>query len=161
VNIRFLLGILVTLGLAVPIPAFAQAAAESALTNALSSSATVKAGSTLNRALNQGSTNLGTRIQERTSGLALTGMRQAPRAEVRNSVPATLSAGTIHSASSPAVGGISIRGGEITCTANPPVSHSLSAKTERSVDCHRPPSAAKSATNTDTYKSFVMLPAPQ
>ena len=55
---RALLGSIATLVLAFPVTVHAQAAAESALTNALSSSATLKAGSALNRALNQSSSQL-------------------------------------------------------------------------------------------------------
>ena len=73
---RALLGSIATLVLAFPVAVHAQAAAESALTNALSSSTTLKAGSALNRALNQSSSRLGTRIQDRTSPAVQVGTKQ-------------------------------------------------------------------------------------
>ena len=162
VNNRVLLGIVATLALAVPIPAFAQAAAESALTNALSSSATAKAGSVLSHSLNQTSSQLGNRIQQRTAGPLQGGtQRPAPRAGAKTSTTEVLAAGSAHPVSSRTMGGISVQGGEIACPTNAPNSQGPSAKTTPSVDCHRSAPAAISGTNADTYKSFVMLPAPK
>jgi len=157
---QVLFGAVAALTLAVPISAFAQAAAESALTNALSSSATVKAGSSLNHALNQSSTQLGNRIQERTAGPVQSGtQRQAPAARMKNSATGVLAAGSVHSASPQAMAVISVQGGEITCPTNTPNSQGSSATTTPSVDCHRSTSGLKSVTDADKYKSFVMLPA--
>ena len=112
---RALLGSIATLVLAFPVPVHAQAAAESALTNALSSSTTLKAGSALNRALNQSSSRLGTRIQDRTSTAVQVGTKQpgAPKTEwLRNPNRSSLPAVAAGANSSPARSGISIRGGE-------------------------------------------------
>ena len=60
------------------VSAFGQAAAESALINGMSSTATVKAGSELNHALDHGMNQLGGRVQQSTSGLAQPGLQQRP-----------------------------------------------------------------------------------
>jgi hypothetical protein len=162
VNIRILLRIIVTLALAVPSTAFAQAAAESALINALSSSATVKAGSALNHTLNQSTTQLGSRIQQRTAGPVQMGtQRQAPAARTKNSATGMLAAGAVHSASPQAMRGISVQGGEITCPTNTATSQGSSAKTTVSEDSHRSTSGPKSEAEANKYKSFIMLPAPK
>src|SRR5439155_5529763 len=62
-NSRTLLGLAAFLGI-FSISAHAQAAAEAAIANAHSSASTVKAGSILGRALNQGSNQLAGRIQQ-------------------------------------------------------------------------------------------------
>jgi hypothetical protein len=161
-NSRVLLRIVVTLAAAVPIPVFAQAAAESALTNALSSSATVKGGSALGHALNQSSTQLGRRIQERTASPVQAGTpRPAPRAGLKNPATAMLTTGPVHSASSQPMGGISVQGGESTCSPNAPGSQGSPAKATPAIDCHRSESGLKSGNDADKYKSFVMLPAPK
>ena len=87
--------LLMTLGVAwgPHISALAQAAAESALTNALSSSSTVKAGSELNRALDRGSRQLSGRIQERTSSPVQLGVQQKPTRELKHTATAIQSRG--------------------------------------------------------------------
>ena len=166
-NNRALLGSVVTLVLAFPVTIHAQAAAESALTNALSSSATVKTGSALNHALNQSSNQLGTRIQEWTSSPMQVGAQQqhprAPRTEIKNPNTGSLARGAAGANSSPAMGGISVQGGETTCTSVSPGSHASPDPTNSgmaSVDCRGKKSAPDAGT-TDKYKSFVTLSFPK
>ena len=155
---RALLGSIATLVLAFPVTTRAQAAAESALTNALSSSTTLKAGSALNRALNQSSSRLGTRIQDRTSPAVQVGTKQpgAVRNPNRSSRPAVATDAN----SSPARSGISIRGGESGCTPGAQVSPPPINPETRSADCRDKKSDPGAAT-TDKYKSFVTLPFPK
>ena len=160
---RALLGAIATLVLAFPVPSRAQAAAESALTKALSSPTTLKAGSALNRALGQSSSRLGTRIQGRTSTAVQVGTRQprGPKAEWlrhpnRSSRPAVATGAN----SSPARSGISIRGGESGCTPGAQASPPLINPETRSADCREKKSDPGAAT-TDKYKSFVTLPLPK
>jgi hypothetical protein len=158
----------VTLVLAFPVTIHAQAAAESALTNALSSSTTVKAGSALNHALNQSSSQLGTHIPERTSSPVQVGAQQqqqprAPRTELKNPNTGSLAHGATGANSSPAMGGISVQGGETTCTSASPGSHASPDPTNSgmaSVDC-RGKRPAPDAGTTDKYKSFVTLSFPK
>ena len=162
---RALLGSIATLVLAFPVPIHAQAAAESALTNALSSSTTLKAGSALNRALNQSSSRLGTRIQDRTSTAVQVETKQPepPKTELLRNPRGSLPAIAAVANSSPARSGISIRGGERSCTsvspgaqASPPPSNAGTM----SADCREKKSDPGAAT-TDKYKSFVTLPFPK
>ncbi len=165
-NERAILGSVVTLVLAFPVTIHAQAAAESALTNALSSSATVKTGSAWNHALNQSSSQLGTRIQERTSSPVQVGAQQqhprAPRTQLKNSNPVSLVRGAA-GANSPAMSGISIQGGETACTAVSPSGQASPGPTNSgvpSVDCRGKKSTPDAGT-TDKYKSFVTLSFPK
>jgi hypothetical protein len=160
---RALLGAIATLVLAFPVPARAQAAAESALTKALSSPTTLKAGSALNRALSQSSSRLGTRIQDRTSTAVQVGTRQpgGPKAEwLRNPNRSSRPAVATGANSSPARSGISIRGGESGCTPGAQASPPLINPETRSADCREKKSDPGAAT-TDKYKSFVTLPLPK
>ena len=163
---RALLGSIATLVLAFPVTVHAQAAAESALTNALSSSATLKAGSALNRALNQSSSRLGTRIQDRTSTAVQVGTKQpgAPKTEwLRNPNRSSLPAVAAGANSSPARSGISIRGGETSCTSVSPGAQASPAPSNpgtMSADCREKKSDPGAAT-ADKYKSFVTLPFPK
>ena len=158
---RALLGSIATLVLAFPVTARAQAAAESALTNALSSSTTLKAGSALNRALNQSSSRLGTRIQDRTTPAVQVGTKQ--RGAVSNPNRSSLSAVAGGANSSPARSGISIRGGETSCTSVSPGAQPSPAPGNpgtMSADCREKKSDPGVATS-DKYKSFVTLPLPK
>ena len=158
-NSRVLLRIVVAVAVVVPIPVFAQAAAESALTNALSSSATVKGGSALGHALNQSSTQLGTRVHERTTSPTQTGTpRQTPTTGLKNSGTTMLNAGSLHTASSQPMGGISVQGGVSNCSPN---AQGSPARMTPSTDCHRSTSGPKPDNDADKYKSFVTLPAPK
>lgn len=178
-NPRALLGSVITIALALPIAVHAQGAAESALTHALSSSTTVKAGSALNHALNQSTTQLGIRIQERTSSPVRVGAPQqvqgAPRTAMKSVTSGNVPRAAVRSGSSSALGGISVQGGETVCTsgspanpaspANPVPATTVPAKSgpgaaPASVDCHGNNSVRDSGTG-DTYKSFVTLPFPK
>jgi hypothetical protein len=160
---RALLGSIATLVLAFPVTTRAQAAAESALTNALSSSTTLKAGSALNRALSQSSSRLGTRIQGRTSTTAVqvgTKQLRGPKTEWSRNPNRSLPAVAAGANSSPARSGISIRGGESGCTPGAQVSPPPINPETRSADCRDKKSDPGAAT-TDKYKSFVTLPFPK
>jgi hypothetical protein len=170
VNPRALLGSVVTIALVLPVTGHAQAAAESALTNALSSSTPLKAGSALNHALDQSTTQLGIRIQERTSSPVRVGAHQ----QFQGAPPTAMKSATTRN-TWPALGAISVHGGEIACTSvSPPnpasPANPAPAKTDpakpgpgmapASVACHGNNSAPDSATG-DKYKSFVTLPFPK
>ena len=178
-NPRALLGSVVAIAVFLPVTSHAQAAAESALTNALSSSTTMRAGSALKHALNQSTTQLGIRIQERTSGPARVGapeqIQGAPRTAMKSVSSGNVPRAAVRSGSSPVLGGISVQGGEAVCTAvsppnqaspaNPtPANRVLAESTPRtgpvSVDCNGRNSARDSGTS-DKYKSFVTLPFPK
>jgi len=183
VNPRALVGSVVAIALVFPATSHAQAAAESALTNALTSSTTVKAGSTLNHALRQSTTQLGIHIQEQTSGAVRVGVPQqiqgAPRIAMKSTTTRSASGAAVRSGSSPALGGISVQGGETVCTsvgaplaspANQVPADKVPAMSSpgmmnpgiatASVDCRGRNSARDSAT-VDKYKSFVTLPIPK
>ena len=160
---RALLGAIATLVLAFPVPSRAQAAAESALTNALGSSTTLKGGSALNRALSQSSSRLGTRIQGRTSTTAVqvgTKQLRGPKTEWSRNPNRSLPAVAAGANSSPARSGISIRGGESGCTPGAQASPPPINPETRSADCRDKKSDPGVAT-TDKYKSFVTLPFPK
>jgi hypothetical protein len=175
VNKRVFLGIGLIAVLS-PLTAFTQAAAESALINSLSSSSTIKAGSALNHALNQGSAQLGARIQERTSGPMRIGVQpttpwpqrrnqvgqsQVGRSQVRQSQ--TKGNLSLSSGSTRGTGPIFIHGGEVACAPTPSIGPSSSAKTNSgpaTTDCHGKGSTSNSG-NPDQYKSFVTLPPPK
>jgi hypothetical protein len=162
---RALLGTIATLVLGFSVTAHAQAAAESALTKALSSPATLKAGSALNRVLSQSSSRLGTRIQDRTSTAAQVGTKQpgAPKTEWLRNPNRSLPAIAAGANSSPARSGISIRGGETSCTSVSPgvqASPAPSTPGTMSADCREKKSEPGAATS-DKYKPFVTLPFPK
>ena len=177
-NPRALVGSVVAIALVFPVISQAQAAAESALTNALSSSTTVKAGSALNHALSQSSTQLGIRIQEQASRPVRVGLPQqiqgAPRTAMKSTTTRSASHVAVRSGSLPALGGISVQGGATACTSVPP---NLASPANRvpadtvparsnpgiataSVDC-RGGNSARDSTAGDKYKSFVTLPFPK
>jgi hypothetical protein len=176
VNSRALVGSVVAIALVLPVTSQSQAAAESALTNALSSSTTVKAGSALNHAVSQSTTQLGLRIQERTASPVRVGAPQgAPRTAIKSATAGNPSRAAIRSSSLPALGGISVQGGETACTsvsppnpaspANPAPANTVPAGSSPGtapalVDCRGSKSARDSGTS-DTYKSFVTLPFPK
>ena len=178
-NPRALVGSVVAIALVFPVTSHAQAAAESALTNALSSSTTMKAGSALNHAISQSTTQLGIRIQERASSPVRVGAPQqiqgAPRTATKSQTAGNPSYAAVRSGSLPALGGISVQGGETACTSVSPPNHASPANPvpantvpagssprigPPSVDCHGRNSARDSRTG-DKYKSFVTLPFPK
>ena len=150
--------------IAFPASAFAQAAAESALTNALSSSATIKAGSSLNRALDQSSNRLGARIQERTSIPLQAGARvnTHPR-QLHSQVAVTRSGGNAYARSTPGTGAVSVRGGEVTCAlpdAGSPAAPAKPGVAASSTRCRNQGHPSESSSE-EKYKSFVTLPSPK
>jgi hypothetical protein len=166
VNKRILLGIGL-IAVLTPLPAFTQAAAESALINSLSSSSTIKAGSALNHALNQGSAQLGARIQERTSGPMRIGVQKSTpwpqgRNQIRQSqVRPSQKRGnlSLSSGSTPSAGTIFIHGGEVACAPASTIGPSSPAKPNSgsaATDCHGKGSTSNSG-NQDQYRSFVTL----
>src|SRR6185312_11055874 len=115
----------------------------------------------LNRALNQSSSRLGTRIQDRTTPAVQVGTKQ--RGAVSNPNRSSLSAVAAGANSSPARSGISIRGGETSCTSVSPgaqASPAPSTPGTMSADCREKKSEPGAATS-DKYKSFVTLPFPK
>jgi hypothetical protein len=178
-NPRALLGSVVAIAVFLPVTSHAQAAAESVLTNTLSSSTTAKAGSALNHTLSQSTTRLGLRIQERTASPVRVGAPQeiqgVPRTAMKSATAGNPSRAVIHSGSLPALGGISVQGGETACTsvsppnpaspanptpANTVLAESMPRTAPASADCHGRNSARDSGTG-DKYKSFVTLPFPK
>ena len=177
-NQRALVGSVVAIALVLPVTTHAQGPAESALTNTLSSSTTVKAGSALNHALSQSTTQLGIRIQERASSPVRLGVPQqiqgAPRTAMKSTTTRSASGAAVRSGSSPALGGISVQGGETVCTSvsPPPASPANAVPADTvparsspgiataSVDC-RGRNSARDSTAGDKYKSFITLPFPK
>ena len=170
VNKRVLLGIAL-IAVLTALPAFTQAAAESALINSLSSSSTIKAGSALNHALNQGSAQLGARIQERTSGPMRIGVQPTtPWPQRRNpvgqsQVRQTQTKGnlSLSSGSTPRAGTIFIHGGEVACAPASTIGASSPAKTNSgsaTTDCRGKGTTSNSG-NQDQYRSFVTLSPPK
>ena len=176
VNKRLLLG-MGLIAVLTPLPGFTQAAAESALINSLSSSSTIKAGSALNHALNQGSAQLGARIQEQTSGPMRIGVQKSTpwpqgRNQIRQSqvwqgqvrqgqVRQNQKRGnlSLFSGSTPSAGTIFIHGGEVACAPASTIGPSSPAKTNSgsaATDCHGKGSTSNSG-NQDQYRSFVTL----
>jgi hypothetical protein len=166
VNKRLLLG-MGLIAVLTPLPGFTQAAAESALINSLSSSSTIKAGSALNHALNQGSAQLGARIQEQTSGPMRIGVQKSTpwpqgRNQIRQSqVRPSQKRGnlSLSSGSTPSAGTIFIHGGEVACAPASTIGPSSPAKTNSgsaATDCHGKGSTSNSG-NQDQYRSFVTL----
>jgi hypothetical protein len=107
---RILLGIPAALTFSFCLPCFAQAIAESALTHALSSTATTQAGSTLGRSLNQATAATQSRISNTMNTVSgriqSNGQRPAsPTQSKLAAAPKTNFGGTM---------GLTIRGGQMT-----------------------------------------------
>lgn len=161
---RALLASFIALSFALPVTVHAQAAAESALTHALSSSATVKAGSTFSHALNQSSTQLGARIQQRTSSPAHLGAQpKTSRAGLGIQATSSLVGSGVRTGSSPGMSAVSIQGGEGACISASPAGQAVPATSKGgpSINCGSQKSAPKPGTTEDKYKSFVTLPFPK
>jgi hypothetical protein len=156
----YLFAIIVTLGLAVS-SALAQAAAESALINSMSSTSTANAGAAWGRAINQASGN----VQQRTSrALEGAGVRNAPKTRVSHPV-ITATGGQLQSV--PGGLGISVRGGQLKCdpispavqTSNPKSAQPIQGNCgNQSVPAHAPNPATEDKNMT---KSAVTSPAPK
>ena len=156
-----------------PINGFAQAAAESALTNALSSSSAVKGGSELGHALDRGSGQLGARIQQQTQspvkpGVQSPGVRsQGPVRQLKSPAAAAQPGANLYSRSTPGRNAISIQGGEMVCgSADQGGQASTGIGTGAALtNCHPQQTASKPVTaksgTEDKYKSYVRLPAPK
>jgi len=162
-NRRIFLVIVGVVAIAFPVTAFAQAAVESALTNALSSSATIKAGSSLNRALDQSSNRLGARIQERTSIPLQPGTRSSNHLrQLQSPVAITRSGGNAYARSTPGTGAVYIRGGQVTCASPDGSSPALAAKPGAASSTRCGNQGRPSEPNAEEkYKSFVTLPSPK
>lgn len=161
-----------------PINGFAQAAAESALTNALSSSSAVKGGSALGHALDRGGQQLGARIQQQTQrpvqpDLQSPGVRsQGPVRQLKNPPAAAQPSANLYAGSTAGRSAISIQGGEVVCgSADQGAQASTGIGTGAALtNCHPQQTASKPVTaksgtakseTEDKYKSYVRLPAPK
>lgn len=151
-----------------PVSAFSQAAAESALTTTLSSSAAVKAGSAMNHALDRGTRQLGNRIQQQTispvqSGAQptrVTGIQVRRHArQLKNPTATSQFAGNAYAGSIPANRTISIQGGEVRCASAMPESQNSpnTMPSPGATNCQNQTAASKQTTE-DKYKSYVTLP---
>ena len=139
------------------VSAFGQAAAESALINGMSSTATVKAGSELNHALDHGMNQLGSRVQQSTSGLAQPGLQPRPTGAAKGTTNAMQSRNTAQPGSTPAFGGIMIRGGRLTCTPLNPGSQASAVRAPGTSanNCNSQMPAAKAETQSNSAQSGV------
>ncbi len=146
-----------------PLTSSAQAVAESAMTHALSSTATVKAGSALGHALDQGGTRLGARVQERTSSPLRLGVQQGTaRPPLKYQARQSQASNNLRVGSTPGTSAIVIQGGEGVCSPSASTGRPSPAKTAPgpATDCRSKGSASNSG-NQDKYKSFVTLPPPR
>jgi len=162
VNKPLLLGTAVLVGF-LPLSALAQAAAESALTNALSSTTTVKAGSALGHALNQSTTQLGARVQEHTSKPLGLQVQSAHRAEPGTRPLQIQSGGNLRIEPAPSSAVITFQGGEPACSPTAPAApNSVSkVKSQATPAGCRAKTSATDPGEQDKYKSFVTLPPPK
>jgi hypothetical protein len=153
-NPRTLLGLTAFIGI-FSLSAHAQAAAEAALANAHSSASTVKAGSALGRALNQGSGQLAGRIQQFAPAQVQTRASQPSEKLNAQATSGTARAGT------PTGGSliVSVHGGEPACT--PP---SQSVQSQNAAASTTPVCGSKASPKTKSqnqYKSAVALSFPK
>jgi len=162
VNKPLLLGTAVLVGF-LPLSALAQAAAESALTNALSSTTTVKAGSALGHALNQSTTQLGARVQEHTSKPLGLQVQSAHRAQPGTRPLQIQSGGNLRIEPAPSSAVITVQGGEPACSPTAPAApNSVSkVKSQATPAGCRAKTGATDPGEQDKYKSFVTLPPPK
>jgi len=117
-GIRVLLGMSIALGLSLPAGAVPQAAAESALTNAMSSAGAVNGASVLNHALNKASDRLAGRIQEPKAKPTQDPVRLQRRTpELRSHIGGS-SAPRGSGVSVTTNSSIAIKGAEVTCAQN-------------------------------------------
>ena len=153
-NSRTLLGLAAILGV-FSISAHAQAAAEAALAHAASSASTVKAGSILGRALNQGSNQLAGRIQQVAPAQVQAHGLQANRQLSAQAKSRTVPTG--------APGGssliVSVKGSEPACAAS-----AQAAQEKTTAGTANPNCTGKAAPKTKSqtqYKSAVTLSFPK
>jgi hypothetical protein len=156
-NRRILGGLTLTLVLTlVRIPSFAQAVAESVLLGAGSTTATVKAGSALNSALNQGSKQLAGRVQRQM-------LQPVPPEKKPHSRGGKVSTGPVKGTATPAQGAVisSVQGAVTTCA---PASQKASAAGSKSAakssqtNCSGQPA---SQPVPQEYKSVITLSFPK
>jgi len=154
---RVLWGLALTLVLTlVCIPTFAQAGAESVLLGAGSSTATVKAGSALNSALNRGSKQLAGRVQRHT-------VQTVPSERMPHSAVGKISTGILKSTATPAHGAViaSIQGAVISCAPGRQTASAAGSKTATEpsqTNCSGQPA---SETAPQKYKSVITLSFPK
>src|SRR5439155_26995047 len=148
-NSRTLLGLAAVLGI-FSISAHAQAAAEAALAHAASSASTVKAGSILGRALNQGSNQLAGRIQQVAPAQV-----QAHGSQGSRQLSAQANSGTVPTG---APGGssliVSVKGNERACAASAQAAQEKTTAGTANLNC-----TGKAAPTQ--YKSAVTLSFPK
>ena len=137
------------------IPTFAQAVAESVLLGAGSSTATVKAGSALNSALNRGSKQIAGRVQRHTV--------QTVPSKMPHSAVGKISTGMLKSTATPAHGAViaSIQGAVISCAPARQTASAAGSKTATEpsqTNCSGQPA---SETAPQKYKSVITLSFPK
>ena len=137
--------------LLLPALALAQAAAESALIHGLSSSSTVKAGSALNRSLNENSSRMIGRIQQGPSSPAHVAVQQQNTQRKHQLGSKVLNAPASGNAS------MTIQGGQAVCASKAAQASALKITTEGSApDCDAKAPTSKSGIQ-DKYRSYVSL----
>jgi hypothetical protein len=153
-NSRTLLGLAAILGV-FSISAHAQAAAEAALAHAASSASTVKAGSILDRALNQGSNQLAGRIQQVAPAQV-----QAHGSQGSRQLSAQANSGTVPTG---APGGssliVSVKGNEPACAASAQAAQEKTTAGTANLNCTG--KAAPKTKSQTQYKSAVTLSFPK
>ncbi|HEV2730653.1 MAG TPA: hypothetical protein VGV15_11535 [Terriglobales bacterium] len=153
-NPRTLLALTALIGI-FSLSANAQAAAEAALANAHSSASTVKAGSVLGRALNQGSSQLAGRMQQLAPAQLQTRVSQPSEKLNAQATSGTLRAGTPTGSSLI----VSVHGGEPACAPS-----SQSVQGQNAAASTTPICGSKASPKTkpqNQYKSAVTLSFPK
>ena len=142
-----------------PLPASSQAIAESVLLGAGSSTATVKAGSALNSALNQSSKQLAGRVQQQMSQPLQTNKQQGGT----NLLPKSQTGGTaIGSTPQPGALIVSIQGAEPNCSLTNEKTSTRQGKAAAEplhTSCMSQDTAVKQG--SQIYKSVVTLSSPK
>jgi hypothetical protein len=152
--------LLITIVVILAVPGvFAQAAAESALINSMSSTSTANAGTALGRALNQATGN----VQQHTSTvLQGAGVRNSPNTHVNRPVTITTSR------MQPLAGGlgISVRGGQLRCEPISPAVQTSDPKSAQPIQTNcgnqsATPHAAGGATQKKDINPSSASPSPK
>jgi hypothetical protein len=129
--------------------AWAQAAAESALINSMSSTSAAKAGTAFGQAFNQATSN----VQQRASTvLQGTGVRNTPAHTNRPTSTATSRVQTV-----PGGLGISVRGGQLKCDPISPAVQSSDPKSAQPIqgNCNRQSASARAASSAIEEKTLT------
>ena len=152
---RVLRGLTITLLFTlVRIPSFAQAVAESVLLGAGSSTATVKAGSALNSALNRGSKQVAGRVQRQM-------LQPAPPGQKSHLGAVTISRHPVKATAAPTHGTVisSIQGGVTGCALASQTASAAGSTTEPSpTNCSGQPASEPAP---QKYKSVITLSFPK